>query len=221
MAQNIGGRRLAFEEMRELNTPWRAVLHMGVRQLVPKGQQVLPGTHLYFLEQGRVRLTMQSLDGMEKILWYVCEDCIFGETPFFEQKPNEGYFISTKDSVIYAFTEQHIKVILSDFPDLLLNLVNSMAYKMRVFSHQAASMYLDSVLVRTCKFLAQRIVPGSDPLTADVGISRQEMASLLGVHRISLYKILRQQEENGLLGPFENRRVAILRPNDFFQIVKK
>ena len=221
MSQKIGGRSLAFEEMRELNEPWRRVLHVGMRQQIPKGQQVPLGSYLYFLEQGGVRLTMQSLDGVEKILWYVREGCIFGETPYFEQQTSEGYFVCTEDSVIYAFSEGHLKVVRSEYPDLLLNLIRSMAYKMRVFSHQAASMYLDSVLVRTCKFLAQRIVPGSNPLTAEVGISRQDMASLLGVHRISLYKILRQQEEAGLLGPFENRRVTILRPDDFFRIVNR
>lgn len=221
MSQNIGGRRLAFEEMRNLNLPWRAVLHLGERRTVSKGQQVPLGSHLYFLEQGCARLSMQNLDGVEKILWYVREGCIFGETPYFEEKPSEGYFICTEHSVIYAFSEEHLRVVRSEFPDLLLNLARSMAYKMRVFFHQAASMYLDTVLVRTCKFLAQRIVPGSEPLTANVGISRQEMASLLGVHRISLYKILRQQEENGLLGPFENKRVVILRPDDFFRIVGK
>lgn len=42
------------------------------------------------------------------------------------------------------------------------------------------------------------------------------MASLLGVHRITLYKVLRQQEEQGLFGPFERHAVTILRPEEFF-----
>ena len=45
------------------------------------------------------------------------------------------------------------------------------------------------------------------------------MASLLGVHRITLYKVLRQQEEQGLFGPFERHAVTILRPEEFFRLV--
>ena len=76
------------------------------------------------------------------------------------------------------------------------------------------------MLARTYKFLAQHIIPGSDPLTANMGVSKQEMASLLGVHRISLYKILRQQEESGLFGPFSGKTVTILRPEEFFMLAR-
>ena len=53
-----------------------------------------------------------------------------------------------------------------------------------------------------------------------MGVSKQEMASLLGVHRISLYKILRQQEESGLFGPFSGKTVTILRPDEFFLLAE-
>ena len=66
----------------------------------------------------------------------------------------------------------------------------------------------------------QRLQPGSDPLKAELGMSRQEMASLLGVHRISLYKVLRQQEENGMFGPFTRDNITILQPEVFFKLVE-
>lgn len=220
MTLDVGGRGLAFKELREMNSPWRTVLHLATRCVLSKGERISLGRKLYFLEQGKVRLTQQSLEGTEKILWYIHEGCLFGETPFFDPLPSEGYFICSVESVVYAFSAQSLDIVRREYPDLLMNLARSMARKMRALSHQAASLYLDSVLVRTCKFLAQRIVPGSDPPIADVGISRREMAALLGVHRISLYKILRQQEEIGLLGPFVDRRVVVLRPAEFFDIIR-
>ncbi len=220
MALNVGGRSLAFKEMREMNAPWRTVLHLAKRCVLSRGERIPLGRKLYFLERGKVRLTQQSLEGMEKIIWYIHEGCLFGETPFFDPMPSEGYFTCSVESVVWAFSAQSLDIVRREHPDLLMNLAQSMARKMRALSHQAASLYLDSVLVRTCKFLAQRIVPGSDPPVADVGISRQEMAALLGVHRISLYRILRQQEENGLLGPFVNKRVTVLRPEEFFEIIR-
>lgn len=163
MALNVGGRGLAFKEMREMNAPWRTVLHLAERCVLRRGERIPLGRKLYFLERGKVRLTQQSLEGMEKILWYIHEGCLFGETPFFDPMPSEGYFTCSVESVVWAFSPQSLDVVRREHPDLLMNLAQSMARKMRALSHQAASLYLDSVLVRTCKFLAQRIVPGSDP----------------------------------------------------------
>ena len=36
----------------------------------------------------------------------------------------------------------------------------------------------------------------------------------------SLYKILRQQEESGLFGPFSGKTVTILRPEEFFHLAE-
>lgn len=118
------------------------------------------------------------------------------------------------------FTQEALKEINTARPDLIINLLESMSRKLRILSNQASSLYLDNVLVRTCKFLAQRLQPGSDPLKVELGMSRQEMASLLGVHRISLYKVLRQQEENGMFGPFTRDNITILQPEVFFKLVE-
>lgn len=214
------GRSLAFKEMREMNSCWRSVLHLGRKIVWPKGHRVPFGRELYFLDRGRVRLTNQNMEGVEKILWYIHEGCVFGETPFFDPMPAESYFSCATGCVSYAFTAEDVEEICKDYPHLLINLLCSMSRKLRVLSNQASSLYLDNVLARTCKFLAQHIIPGSDPLTADMGVSKQEMASLLGVHRISLYKILRQQEESGLFGPFSGKTVTILRPEEFFMLAE-
>lgn len=208
-----------FTEIRMLNTPWRAVLHLARRQEFPRGYEFFLGRELYFLSRGRVRLTQQNPDGQEKVLWYIGRDCLFGETPFFALQPPMAFFFCVEKSVVHSFDEATLRAIWRDRPELMLNLTQSMASKMRTLVHHAASMCLDNALVRLCKFLEQRIIPDSEPLTADLGLSRQEIAGLLGINRISLYKLLRQQEELGVLGPVQDRRVVIRQPDIFFQII--
>ncbi len=216
----VGNRGLGFAELREENAPWRSVLDSGSRHLWSKGQCIELRDELFFLDKGQVRLTHFSLDGAEKILWYINRGCLFGETPLFDPLAGEmdSLHVCATDCVVYAFSRARVEQLCRTRPDLILNLLHSMARKLRTLSSQASSLYVDDVLVRTCKFLAQRLLPDSDPLTADPGISRQEMASLLGVHRITLYKVLRQQEEQGLFGPFDRHAVVILRPEDFFRL---
>ena len=101
---------------------------------------------------------------------------------------------------------------------MLLNLCHSFSFKVTLLSQQVVSLSLESQMTRVCKFLASRIVPGSQPLRARRDMSYREMADLLGMHRISLYKILRQAQGRGLLRFDKNSEdVLILQPAEFFK----
>lgn len=38
MTLDVGGRGLAFKELREMNSPWRTVLHLATRCVLSKGE---------------------------------------------------------------------------------------------------------------------------------------------------------------------------------------
>jgi len=215
---NKSMRSMAFKDVKDQNSPWRSVLSLASRSRRAKGEQLQLGKELMFLERGKVRLAQQTPEGAEKIIWHIGEGCIFGETPFFDHVPNESGFTCMTSCLIYTFSSESVSQICKERPDLLLNLVHSLARKVRILSSQTAALSLDSVLVRFCKFLSQRIVPDSSPLVANIGISQHEMASLLGVHRVSLYRVLHQQIKRGLFGPITGDTMTILRPDDFYKL---
>lgn len=218
----MNDRCIGFIEIAELNAAWREVLPMGTKLLFKKGEQVPQSEYLAFLHKGVVRLTHCSRDGKQKILWYIGAGCIFGETPFFDPQESlgGGVHVCTTACEVYAFSRECVyKKIAVQRPDLMLNLLPSMARKVRMLSNHASSLYLDDVTVRVCKFLGQRIIPGSSPLLARPGISRQELASLLGVHRITLFKSLKHLEEYGICGPYEHDTCVILQPERFFELM--
>jgi CRP-like cAMP-binding protein len=211
-------RTLAFRDIKDMNSSWRSVLSLAKHHKWVKGEFAQLGRDLLFLERGSVRLAHQSLEGTEKVLWYIREGCIFGEAAFFDPAPDENYCICMSACSVYAFSPASVKQISLERPELLLNLFQSMGRKLKILSCQASSLCLDSVLVRICKFLSQRIAQDSNPLIASIGMSQQEMASLLGVHRISLYRVLRQQEELGLFGPVRGDTITILQPDEFYAL---
>ena len=216
---DTGGWDPAFKDIQDMNFPWRSALPLARQSRHVKGEQLKLGKDLLFLDHGRVRLAHQSPEGTEKILWYIRKGCIFGEALFFDATLDENVCICAATScLVYAFSPASVRQISRDQPELLLNLLQSMARKVKILTSQASSLSLDSVLERLCKFLAQRLVPDSDPLTARVGITRHELASLLGVHRVSLYRVLRQQEQRGLFGPITGDTMTILRPQDFYRL---
>jgi CRP-like cAMP-binding protein len=224
-AMHKGGHRvglgLAFNELKDMSVAWRSVLPLAKLVKRAKGEEVPQGKEMMFLERGKVRLVFHSPEGAEKIIWFFREGSLFGVVPFMDPIPNEGIFTCATDCVIYAFSAQAVERIGRERPELLLDLMRSMARKLRIVTYHASSLSLDGMLARICKFLSRRIVPGSNPLSAKVGISRQEMASLLGMHRISMYKVLRHQEERGLFGPVKGKTITILRPQEFYKLVER
>ena len=214
-------RTLAFRDIKDINAAWRSVLSLARPHKVAKGERVQHGKNLFFLERGKVCLTFQNQEGIEKIIWYIHDGSVFGTTTFFDPMPNDGVFICVTNCVIYAFSPHAVDRISTERPDLLLDLIRSMARKLRIMSYHASSLQLDDNLIRICKFLSQRLIPNSNPLTAMIDISRQEMANLLGMHRISLYRTLRQQEKSGMFGRITDSTITILQPHEFYKLVEK
>lgn len=220
MSLDCVGWNMAYMVIKDLNRPWRAALHNGARHKWPKGHTGMMGKELYFLDTGCVNLRQFDFAGNEKILWYIRDNCIFGEAPFFCHAGfSYSHFTCAEECVIYSFEEAQLKRFMPQYPELYPNLVNSMAYKMRILAHQTASLILDSLLVRLCKFISLHLIPGSDPLTAQIDIPKQEIANIIGANRISLYKILKDQEEQGLWSAFKHGRIVIYNPDLFIKIV--
>lgn len=182
---------------------------------------------MYFLVSGRVRLIALSSDGGEKTLWYLGDGCCFNEVPLFSSQEEKSllrlgdirfYHECTENCYLHTFSLQEVQKFGKEKPDLLLNLCQSYATKVTLLSLQLVSLSLESQLTRVCKYLASRLVPGSAPLRAKRDLSYREMADLLGMHRISLYKVMRQAQDRGLWEFDKNcDEIVILQPSVFFK----
>ena len=218
---------MSFTELVGQNMCWRTVAPARPR-LWKKGHKFNDDVpQMFFVVSGRVRLMALAEEGGEKTLWYLRDGCCFNETPLFAINGGMDmrimgdarfYHECVEDSYLCAFSVEDVLRLGARQPELLLNLCHSFSFKVTLLSQQVVSLSLESQMTRVCKFLASRIVPGSQPLRARRDMSYREMADLLGMHRISLYKILRQAQGRGLLRFDKNSEdVLILQPAEFFK----
>lgn len=206
---------------------WRKVISQGRRMKFPKGAQIFSRltdeNFIFFLDVGEIWLTRSTLDGREKIIWSIGPDSLFGETPFFDELPSKSAIVAGMDSTVYAFASRCVlEEILPRHPDLTLALFRSLALKVRVLINQAVSLSLDDLPSRICKYLHLRQreeVSESGPLVVRPGLNQQELANLLGVHRVTLNKSLRELEKAGILGPYSRDEVYILDRRRFEDVV--
>ena len=81
---------------------------------------------LYFLTEGRVRVSVSSASGSEKILAIHEPGSFFGETAFFDELPSFTYAQALKDSTVVVLSKDQFTNMMKDDPDLAFNLFNSM-----------------------------------------------------------------------------------------------
>jgi CRP-like cAMP-binding protein len=220
-------KELEFSRIPPVAECWQQVLSYGRRLKFLKGVQIChAGTDsasLFFLVSGEIRLTRSSLDGREKIIWSIGPGSLFGETPFFDELPARSAMVAAKDCTVYAFARQCVlSEILPRHPDLMLALFRSLALKVRVLSNQTVCLSHDDLPSRICKYLhlrQQGEPAGTGALAVSPGLNQQELANLLGVHRVTLNKSLRELEKAGILGPYSRDEVYILNRPQFEKIV--
>lgn len=101
---------------------------------------------------------------------------------------------------------------------MLLNLCHSFSLKVTLLAQNMASFTLETPRQRVYKYLAAHIEPGSNPPRIQRTMPYVEMANLLGMHRISLYKILTAAQKSGILA-FDKKKtsITVLQPDAFFR----
>ena len=209
-------RRNTFMTLRDTALQWREVAHLAQVRHYRKKEVLLPaGTmvdHLFFIHSGEVRRTFIHTDGREKTLFYIGEHTFVGEMMFFLGVPSRSQFVCSKATTVWAFSRQCLmETILPSYPDLVEELFISLAAKARLLDEHLLIMALDDTVQRFCKLLSlyvKRTEAGA--LVACLPMGKQEQAALLGVHRISLYKVMKVLEEQGVVRELERNCFHIL-----------
>ena len=218
---------MSFIELFNHNECWGKVVRDKARKWEKGWKFSDDAPTMYYVLSGRVRLMALDACGNEKTLWYLGRGCCFNETIMFgtssmyahsSARRIKFYHECTKNCYLHIFSQRDVKELGTNNPELLLNLCQSYAKKVGLLAESLVSLSLESPLTRVCKYLASRIVPGSSPLRARRDISYREMADLLGMHRTSIHKVMRQWQAEGVWDFERNSsEVIILQPDVFFE----
>lgn len=118
-----------------------------------------------------------------------------------------------EDCEVYTFTRECFsKEIVVKYPELLENLIQSMAYKIFLGLNRGGD--LSSLPSRICKVLNYVIqreteVGIASKKVRSKGINQQELADILGVHRVTLNNAISQLKREGILEHMSKRSLVI------------
>ena len=186
-----------------INHPWERVLYLGVQKKYKANELIIRGDtpcdELMYIHSGRVRCEHPGLKGNLKVCFYAESGTIFAETLAINHLPTVATFFAAEDTVVFAFP---LKIVQNDIipnhPDLAFNLMQTMAYKIRMYSLHLESITLNDVCGQICR-ICHSILAADNSLQHVPGISQQELADILGVHRNTIVRAVRRLKDEEII----------------------
>lgn len=198
---------------------WEEYLKFGTRQFVKrKGfiyKQGTCGDGFYFLHKGLVRIVTATVTGKERMLNIVVPNQLLGVQAL-DQRTHFTTAIAVKDSVVYHFSCEEFKKLITIHPELFKQFSRTVIHKMRILLDGINLNALTSE--QKIALLLQNIC--DEFKNYEVPLYQQDLASCTGLTRITVYKVLKKWQAAGII-EIKNRKYYIKKPDFLKNLVQQ
>lgn len=172
-----------------------------------------PGTALYMIVKGRVKVSQSSPDGKERTLALLSPGDVFGELALLDEQARSADAVVVEDSELLVVPRKDFLGFIITQPQAAMSLLVVLSQRLRrtnLLVHDAAFFDVRGRLARVLLDLA-RADGETEPGGALVcpRLTQTELASMVGVTRESVNKWLRHYERAGLITRRRGRLVIL------------
>jgi len=197
----------------ELNRVWEEVLSLASKRILPKGS-VIPhnkGAGMYYLESGLVTISYFSSCGRERLALCINPGCLFNEARTLSGYNPAAQFLCISDSILYRFPPDILESqdFIKTYPHLISNLLRSMGIKMLIHYTFLAGMGTEEPTIHLCRFILSLFHKNNSRTSFPCGMTQQEVANLLGIHRVTLARAIAELKQLGVIAQFTRKEVHI------------
>jgi len=171
-----------------------------------------PNDTIYFLKEGKVKLSRLTEDGNSTTLHIIGPGEIFGEAALLGEDRHENIAEVMEDAVICTIHKDHFQEMMMKSPNLNLSVTKFIGWRMRRISAHAEDLIFKDARQRICSFLlryakdfGKKMVDG---WVVRPFLSQQEIADLTAVSRQTASQILNEMKEEGVID-FTRRYIRI------------
>ncbi len=152
--------------------------------------------HFYFLEKGKVKVSLQKENGSEKILAIQEGDTIFGEYAAFDRYPYFATAIALEESIIHVININDFETLMMEHPEISLLIITAIVRKMRLLSlHVEDLSFLNSqkrVASILLKLMEELGVHAHGNVIVKRKITHEDIANMTGLARVTVTKVIKQ-----------------------------
>ncbi len=196
-----------------LNRCWEEILHHATRRDFEK-DAVIPHTRwrgMYYLARGSVSIAYIAACGRERLTLRVGPGCLFNEARSVSNYEPGVVFQCLEPSEIWRFPQELLQDtdFLSAYPRQVASLLHSMGIKILIHYTFLADMGTGSRESHVCRFILNLSRQNGNAPRFPCPMRQQDVAALLGIHRATLARILRQLKDKGIIAAFSCKEVRI------------
>jgi len=174
-----------------------------------------PGTSLFLVRTGRVKISTFSAEGKEAVFTVHGPGDVFGELALLDGAPRSATATALELSRLLSLDRASFVSFLREQPDVGLILLGQLTARVRRLSTQVEDlMFLDipGRLARTLLRLGEQYGRKTERgVEIDLLLTQTELGGMVGATRVSVNRLLHWFAERGLIA-IDERRIVLIRP---------
>jgi len=169
---------------------------------------------LFIVNRGQVKVSKFTIDGKEQILYLLNSGEFFGELHLFNPDEANNFSVyAIEDTEICVLTKEAMDQIMEDNHQIAMKILTSLTQRLAQTQNLAQNLATKSSEVRVASVILEfchkfgRI--GKDGVLVELPLSREEIASYVGVTRETVSRKFSKFEKLGLISLFGNKQMLV------------
>jgi CRP-like cAMP-binding protein len=167
-----------------------------------------PGSALFAIIAGQVRILVGGADGREHVLRLAGPGDIFGEIAVLDAQPRSADAIAATNCRLLVLERRRLLALLEQQPAIAINLLSVLCDRLRATSAQVEGLLFHSLPKRLAMVLLDLLATRKGNA---IDITQTELGQMTGVTREWINKKLRAWQAAGLIS-LQPGRIIILQP---------
>ena len=172
-----------------------------------------PGSMLYIIANGHVKITTVSSEGEELILALLTDNDFFGELSLLDGQPHSASATAMETTQVVTLNRDEFLEVIAQNPEMVNNILVVLSNRLR----RTNTMFEDAVFLQLPARLSKRLLElgerhGSKTdsgLEIELRLTQQDLANFLGASRVAINRLLRQLQDSGLIS-IDRKHITIL-----------
>jgi CRP/FNR family transcriptional regulator len=178
-----------------------------------------PGTHLYLVLDGAVKIALPGEFGQEALVAIMRAGDFFGELALFDRSPRSATAVALDDTRAALLAGDDFIAFLERHPSAVRVVLETLARTIRRLSDRVEHLTFLDVPSRVAKYLldlAQANSPapakgGTPAAPLELSLTQDELAAFVGASRVSVNRVLGDLERREIVA-IKRRRISIKDP---------
>lgn len=162
-----------------------------------------PGSALYILKSGLVKVTIEDQHGYEMILRILYPTDFFGDMSLLDGMPRSATVTTQELSEVLTISREHFLSIMEKSPKIMLKLTVVLSKRLRTANELIHSLAFFDVYGKVARVLlnlaGERGRVTEQGTVIDMRLTQQELAELAGMTRETMARTLREFQQAGCI----------------------